>query len=352
MKKLEYRTVWISDTHLGSKGARAKELARFLKQVRCEKLYLVGDIIDCWRLKSRWYWPAEHNDVIRRILKHASRGTEVVYVPGNHDDAARQFVHMAFGGVEIKPHTEHLTAEGKKLFVTHGDQYDLVVQHSKMLAVLGSVAYETLLKINRYYNIGRRWLGLPYASLSQAIKLKVKRACTFISKFEEILAQEAQKRGMEGVVCGHIHKAEQREMDGGVLYLNCGDWVESCSALVEHADGRLEIIDGIKIVDELKAARKDKGKGKEEPADDIDDDMLDIDESLPDLVPADRALFGAFRPIFLPPGESGGASGGRGGACAPPERIALSSSKPNRSGGSPSLDPGHPKAQSHGEDAS
>jgi len=159
--KLEYKTVWISDTHLGSKGARAKELARFLKQIRCDRLYLVGDILDCWRLKSRWYWPAEHNDVIRRILKHASRGTEVVYIPGNHDDAARQFVHMAFGGVDIKPHTTHQTADGRKLFITHGDQYDLVVQHSKLLAVLGSVAYETLLKINRYYNIGRRWLGCP-----------------------------------------------------------------------------------------------------------------------------------------------------------------------------------------------
>lgn len=308
--KLEYKTVWISDTHLGSKGARAKELARFLKQVRCEKLYLVGDIIDCWRLKSRWYWPAEHNDVVRRILKHASRGTEVVYVPGNHDDAARQFVNMAFGGVDIKKHTEHTTADGKKLFVTHGDQFDLVVQHSKWLSVLGSVAYETLLKINRHYNVVRRWLGMPYASLSQAIKLKVKRACTFISKFEEILAQEAHKRGMDGVVCGHIHKAEQREMDEGVLYLNCGDWVESCSALVEHADGRLEIIDGIKIVEELKARRKaKKNKGPQQDAADAydhhddDDDTLDIDEELPGLIPADRALFGAFRPIFLTPSE-------------------------------------------------
>jgi len=253
--KLEYKTVWISDTHLGSKGARAGELSRFLKQVRCEKLYLVGDIIDCWRLKSRWYWPAAHNDVVRRILKHASRGTEVIYTPGNHDDAARQFVHMAFGGVDLKPHTTHTTADGKELFITHGDQYDLIVQHSKWLSVLGSVAYETLLKINRYYNIARRWLGLPYASLSQAIKLKVKRACTFISKFEEILAQEAEKQGMDGVVCGHIHKAEQRTMDNGIEYLNCGDWVESCTALVEHRDGTLEIIDGIKAVDDLKAAR-------------------------------------------------------------------------------------------------
>ena len=301
--KLEYRTVWISDTHLGSKGARAKELSRFLKQIRCEKLYLVGDIIDCWRLKSRWYWPAEHNDVIRRILKHASRGTEVIYTPGNHDDAARQFVHMAFGGVDIKPHTEHETEDGKKLFVTHGDQYDLVVQHSKLLAVLGSVAYETLLKINRYYNIVRRWLGMPYASLSQAIKLKVKRACTFISKFEEILAQEAHKRGMDGVVCGHIHKAESREMDNGVQYLNCGDWVESCTALVEHMDGRLEIIDGIKAVEELKAARLAIRAVQSSAAMPEEDDLLEIEEDPIELIPADRALFGAFRPIFSGPSD-------------------------------------------------
>ena len=301
--KLEYRTVWISDTHLGSKGSRAKELSRFLKQVRCEKLYLVGDILDCWRLKARWYWPAEHNDVVRRILKLASRGTQVVYIPGNHDDAARQYVNMAFGGVEIKPHTTHTTADGKQLFVTHGDQYDLVVQHSRLLAVFGSIAYETLLKINRHYNVVRRWFGLPYASLSQAIKLKVKRACTFISKFEVILAQEAHKRKMDGVVCGHIHKAEQRTMDHGVEYLNCGDWVESCTALVEHADGSLAIIDGIAVVDELKARRqarrKEKGLPNDIEDDDDDDDALDIDEPMPEMVAGDRALFAAFRPIFL-----------------------------------------------------
>jgi UDP-2,3-diacylglucosamine pyrophosphatase LpxH len=306
--KLQYRTVWISDTHLGSKGARAKELSRFLKHTRCEKLYLVGDIIDCWRLKSRWYWPAEHNDVVRRILKHASRGTEVIYTPGNHDDAARQFVHLAFGGVDIKPHTVHETADGKRLFITHGDQYDLVVQHSKWLSVLGSVAYETLLKINRHYNTVRRWFGLPYASLSQAIKLKVKRACTFISRFEDILASEAKKREMDGVVCGHIHKAEHRTMDNGVEYLNCGDWVESCTALVEHADGRLEIIDGIKAIETLKAEKQAKSKQLRGNAidtlDDADDDLLDIHEHGPELLPAERALFGTFRPILASPRPS------------------------------------------------
>ncbi len=254
--KLHVRTVFISDTHLGSKGARAKDLARFLKHVRCDTLYLVGDILDCWRLRSRWYWPDAHNDVVRRILKHASRGTRVVLVPGNHDDAARQFVHMAFGGVEVLPQDEHVTADGRRLLITHGDQYDLVVQHSRWLSMLGSVAYEWLLKINRCYNFGRQRLGLPYASLSQTIKLKVKRACTFISKFEEALAAEAQRCGMDGVVCGHIHKAEVRTMPGGVAYYNCGDWVESCTALIEHPDGRLELIDGLEQTAALKAKTK------------------------------------------------------------------------------------------------
>lgn len=208
---------------------------------------------------------------------------------------------MAFGGVDIKPHTQHTTADGKQLFVTHGDQYDLVVQHSKWLSVLGSVAYETLLKVNRHYNTVRRWFGLPYASLSQAIKLKVKRACTFINKFEEILASEAKKRGMDGVVCGHIHKAEMREMDNGVQYLNCGDWVESCTALVEHADGRLEIIDGIKVVEELKATRLAQRAEQDNDPTDVDDLLEAEEEEAVQWVGADRALFGAFRPIAPSP---------------------------------------------------
>lgn len=307
--KLRYRTVWISDTHLGSKGARAEDLAKFLKQVRCDTLYLVGDIIDCWRLRSRWYWPDAHNDVVRRILKHASKGTKVVLVPGNHDDAVRQFIHLEFGGVKILPQDEHTTADGKRLLVTHGDQFDLVVQHSRALSMLGSVAYETLLKINRHYNVVRRMLGLPYASLSQAIKLKVKRACTFISRFEEILAEEAHKRGMDGVVCGHIHKAEQREMPGGVMYLNCGDWVESCTALVEDFDGTLRIIDGIKEVEDLKQrkAQADAASAAVSPnlalAPDLDpdDEHAELETLSPDLLVLERALFRNYRPILGTP---------------------------------------------------
>ncbi len=270
--KLRYRTVWISDTHLGSKGPGAEALSRFLKQVRCEQLYLVGDIIDMWRLKSRWYWPAAHNDVVRRVLKMASKGTRVVFIPGNHDDAARQFIGLDFGGVRIEPFAEHTCLDGRRLLVTHGDQFDLIVTHSKALSMLGSWAYERLLTVNRVYNAGRKRLGLPYASLSQAIKGTVKRACTFISRFEQILIAEARRRGMDGVVCGHIHKPEQRDIDG-LAYLNCGDWVESLTAAVEHTDGRIEIINGVDAVAELMARRR-AAQFSDEPDVPEDDELI------------------------------------------------------------------------------
>lgn len=246
-----YRTVWISDTHLGSKGSRAEELSRFLKHIRCDVLYLVGDIIDMWRLKQRWYWPDRHNEVIRRILTHARHGTEVIYVPGNHDDAARKYFQLQFGGVRIVPHARHVTADGRKLLVSHGDQYDLVVTHSKALSLLGSIAYEWLLTINRVYNGLRARCGRPYISLSQAIKGRVKRACTYISRFEETLLREARRRQMDGVVCGHIHKAEIVTDEHGVSYYNCGDWVESCTALVEEEDGTIHIVDGFTFLEML-----------------------------------------------------------------------------------------------------
>jgi len=242
--KLKYRSVFLSDLHLGSVGSQARDVARLLKRIECERLYLVGDIIDLWRLRRRWYWPAEHNDVVRRILKLASRDTEVVLIPGNHDEAVRQYHHLEFGGVKIKPLDVHTTADGRRLLVTHGDQYDLVVKHSRLLSVLGSVAYEWLIRLNVLYNRGRALLGLRYWSLSLFLKLKVKRACTFISRFEETLMAEARRRKLDGVVCGHVHHAETRR-DGELTYYNCGDWVESCTLLVEHADGRMELLHSI-----------------------------------------------------------------------------------------------------------
>ncbi|MEM1097799.1 MAG: UDP-2,3-diacylglucosamine diphosphatase [Planctomycetota bacterium] len=241
---LRYRTVFISDTHLGSRAAQAAILSRFLKNVRCDKLYLVGDIVDVWRMSQKWYWPGEHNNVIRRILNHTKHGTEVVFIPGNHDEGARQFVGMNFGGVEVKPYDSHEAADGRKRYLTHGDQFDLVVRHHRFLSMLGGKAYEMLVMLNRPYNAVRRRLGMPRHSMSKAIKLSVKRACTFIGDFEVALEREAQQRGLDGVVCGHIHKPEVREAEqpGDIAYYNCGDWIEDCTAIVEEMDGTIRLI--------------------------------------------------------------------------------------------------------------
>jgi UDP-2,3-diacylglucosamine pyrophosphatase LpxH len=247
--KLHYRTIFISDTHLGSRGCQARDLVRFLSAVQCETLYLVGDIIDLWRLKSRWYWPAEHNQVVQRILQMVREGTCIIYIPGNHDEAARQYSELEFGGVRILPQAVHETARGQKLLITHGDQYDLVVKHSRLLSLLGSAAYEWLIAINRIYNTIRRWRGKPYWSLSKFMKQKVKSACTFISRFEEALIREARHRGLCGVVCGHIHKPEEK-IDT-IRYYNCGDWVESCTAVVEYHDGMMEVIEALPAIAEL-----------------------------------------------------------------------------------------------------
>jgi UDP-2,3-diacylglucosamine pyrophosphatase LpxH len=285
--KLRVRTLFLSDCHLGSNGARADELARFLKQIECERLYLVGDIIDGWRLRQRWFWPDTHNTVLRRILKMSHRGTDVVYVPGNHDEAARQFCGLVFGGIRIAMDAVHETADGRRLLVTHGDKFDLVVQNSRFLSVAGAVGYEILLRLNRWYNGARKLAGLQYYSLSRAIKARVKSACTFVSNFEQALVEEARRGGFDGVVCGHIHKAEMRDLDG-VRYLNCGDWVESCTALVEHADGRIELLDGLAFLqtrDEARAARIAAAVAAAERESDADHEH-DRDEDAPWLEPA------------------------------------------------------------------
>lgn len=252
------RTVFLSDIHLGSDGARAKDLSRLLERVECRTLYLVGDIIDMWKLRRRWRWSDECDRIVARILEMAREGTDVVFVPGNHDDAARRYAGLEVGGVEIRMHDIHQTVDGRRLLVTHGDQYDLVVQHSKLLCVLGDVAYTVLIRINRVYNRLRRAFGRPYWSLSQYVKLKVKTACTFISRFEETLAHEARRERLDGVVCGHIHKAEARDL-GGVAYYNCGDWVESCTLLCEDDDGTLEILDGLDLLRALEPDDLDAG---------------------------------------------------------------------------------------------
>jgi UDP-2,3-diacylglucosamine pyrophosphatase LpxH len=234
--------VWISDLHLGTAGCKAEFLLDFLDHNEAETLYLVGDIVDGWQLRKHWHWPRAHNDVIQRVLRKARDGTRVVFVPGNHDEFARQFIGYAFGDIEILDEDVHVTADGRRLLILHGDQFDGVIQHSKWLAHMGDTLYQFALWLNHYFNRMRHRLGLHYWSLSQYLKHKVKNAVAFISDFEHALAGEARRRGLDGVVCGHIHKAELRDIEG-VLYCNDGDWVESLSALVEDHTGRLQLVD-------------------------------------------------------------------------------------------------------------
>jgi UDP-2,3-diacylglucosamine pyrophosphatase LpxH len=237
-----YRTVFLSDMHLGTRGCRADFLADFLRRVECERLYLVGDIIDGWRLRKSWYWDADHDEVIRLVLRLARNGTDVVYIPGNHDEMFRDWLGLEVAGVRLAKEAVHEAADGRRFLVIHGDEFDSVVRYAKFLAHLGDWAYDTALAANRWFNALRRRFGYPYWSLSQWLKRQVKEAVKAIDRFEVALAQEARRRGLDGVVCGHIHHAEMREVQG-VLYMNDGDWVESCTALVEHADGRFELVD-------------------------------------------------------------------------------------------------------------
>jgi UDP-2,3-diacylglucosamine pyrophosphatase LpxH len=237
-----YRAVFISDLHLGTPGCQAAALLDFLKSHRADALYLVGDIVDGWQLRKRWYWPQAHNDVVQKLLRRARKGCRVVFVPGNHDEFARQFAGHAFGGIEVAREAVHTTADGRSLWVIHGDDFDGVVQCAKWLAVVGDNLYEFTLRLNRWLNHWRGRFGLPYWSLSAYLKHKVKKALNYVMDFEAAVAQEARRRGHQGVVCGHIHRAEMRDI-GGVLYCNDGDWVESRTALVEHMDGRLQLLE-------------------------------------------------------------------------------------------------------------
>ncbi|MFM2405626.1 MAG: hypothetical protein RL223_3506, partial [Pseudomonadota bacterium] len=238
--RLSVRTVFLSDVHLGTSGCQAEALLDFLRTVECETLYLVGDIVDGWQLRRRWFWPQAHNDVVQKVLRKARKGTRVIFVPGNHDEFARRYAGHAFGGIEVVEDCIHQTADGRRLWVMHGDLFDGVIQCARWLAHVGDGLYQLALRLNRVLNSARARFGLPYWSLSRYLKLKVKRAVSFINDFELAVIREARRRGVDGVVCGHIHHAELREVDG-LTYANDGDWVESLTALVEHADGRLEI---------------------------------------------------------------------------------------------------------------
>lgn len=238
---LKFRSIWISDIHLGTRNCQARLLLDFLKHTESEFLYLVGDIVDGWQLRRKWYWPQEHNDVVQKVLRRAKHGAQVFYVPGNHDEAARSFCGLHFGGVFVTNEVVHKTAAGKRLLILHGDQFDAVVGYAKWLAHVGDSAYDLALWLNRIFNGVRQKLGFPYWSLAAFLKHKVKNAVAHISTFEHFIAERARYFEADGVICGHIHHAEMRQA-GEVLYCNDGDWVESCTALVEDFDGNLSII--------------------------------------------------------------------------------------------------------------
>ena len=236
-----YRSIWISDIHLGTRGCNADLLLDFLKYTESDHLYLVGDILDIWRLRRSWYWVQSHNDVVQKLLRKARKGTRVVFVPGNHDEIFREYIGLTFGEIEIEDEVIHKAADGKTYLVLHGDRFDGVVKYARWLALIGDWGYNMMLRLNVGFNMVRRKLGYPYWSLSAYVKLRVKNAVEYISRFEEAVADEARQRGVDGVICGHIHHAEIREIDG-ITYCNDGDWVESCTALSEDESGELSLI--------------------------------------------------------------------------------------------------------------
>jgi UDP-2,3-diacylglucosamine pyrophosphatase LpxH len=248
-----YRSIFISDVHLGTKDSQADRLNNFLKHNTCDTLYLVGDIIDAWKIQqNKWRWKQSHTNVVRRVLGHAKRGTRVVFIAGNHDEFLRPMIPygFSFGLIEIHNQMEHIGADGRHYLVVHGDLFDGITRLAPWLAFLGDKAYDFVLSLNNKFNWIRRRMGFGYFSLSRYLKYKVKKAVDFVFKFEENLANYCKKRGFDGVICGHIHHAEIKEING-VAYMNDGDWVESCTALVEHWDGRWEIITWIKENDDV-----------------------------------------------------------------------------------------------------
>ncbi len=236
-----HRTLFISDIHLGTKACQAQALLSFLRDHDADTIYLIGDIIDGWALKSGWHWPQAHNDVVQKLLRKGRKGARIIYLPGNHDEFLRGYYGTHFGGIDVQETAIHETADGKRYLILHGDAFDFVIRHAGWLAHLGDAAYDAAIFLNRIATVIRRHLGLPYWSLSAWAKLKVKNAVNVISKFEDALTKEAARLGVQGVICGHIHHAVSRDIEG-VHYLNTGDWVECCTAIVEHHDGRFEII--------------------------------------------------------------------------------------------------------------
>jgi UDP-2,3-diacylglucosamine pyrophosphatase LpxH len=238
-----YRTVWISDVHLGTPACKAEALADFLKHTDCEQLYLVGDIVDGWRLRTQFYWPQSHSNVIRRILTKAKRGTQVTYVVGNHDEFLRKFLafDLRLGNIRIVNEHMHNTADGRRLLVTHGDRFDVITRYHRWLALAGDVAYNGAMRASHLINQARSLAGLEYWSLADFAKRRVKSAVNIVSDYEQTVARECRSRRFDGVVCGHIHHAQIRDIEG-IQYHNCGDWVDSCTALAEDHGGNICIL--------------------------------------------------------------------------------------------------------------
>ena len=246
MNKKAYRAIWISDVHLGTKGCQATQLYSFLKSHRSEYLFLVGDIIDGWRIStSKWYWPSAHNQVLRQILRKSEKeNTKVFYITGNHDEFLRDYIEehdVSMGNIEVVNEAFYETSRGEKLWIVHGDAYDGITRHHRWVAVIGDAAYNFLLSTNTWFNSCRKFFKMPYWSLSKAVKQKVKSAVSYIFEFENTVAREASKLDVDGVICGHIHHAEKKRIHN-MNYYNCGDWVESCSALVEDEKGEIQIV--------------------------------------------------------------------------------------------------------------
>ena len=247
MVQKRHRAIFISDVHLGARGSQAALLIDFLRHNDADVIYLVGDIVDGWQLKRGWYWPQAHNDVVQKLLRAVRKGSQIYYLPGNHDEFMRDYFGTHFGGIEVMDQVVHEAADGRRFLVIHGDAFDVVVMHARWLAHLGDWAYDAALYCNRWLNFVRRRMGLTYWSLSAWAKFKVKKAVNFIGAFEEALATEARRQKVDGVICGHIHHAAIKD-EAGIRYMNCGDWVESCTALVEGYDGRFEIMRWTELV--------------------------------------------------------------------------------------------------------
>jgi UDP-2,3-diacylglucosamine pyrophosphatase LpxH len=235
------RTVWLSDVHLGSRACRVHVLLDFLRRTPCEQLYLVGDIVDLESLRHSFYWPASHMEVLQTIVRMSREGTRVVYIPGNHDDELRAFAGATYGNIEVAREAIHTTRGGRRLLVTHGDQFDAVVRSRSLGVLLGGFACRRLLELNRFVHWLHDLFGRPYWSLAQHVKSRFGPGMRYIERYQRATLEAAREAGVDGVVCGHIHNADLTEVDG-LVYCNDGDWVESCTALVEDQAGELSLV--------------------------------------------------------------------------------------------------------------